>query len=341
VSQFANGFRVERRLDLSQWRDFVDANPDGNIFHTPEMFQVFSRAARHHPTCWAAVDKASRPLALLTPVEVAVLSRPFHLLSSRAVAYGGALCERSERGRRALAGLLEVYSHYPHAAAVFTELRNQTDAAEFQTVFEDQGFRFEGHLNYLVDLTQSEAVLWRRINRSGRQGIRAAEKKGVTVVEAKTEADVGAGYEILRDIYSRTHVPLADRSLFMAAFRLLAPRGMLKLFLAHYDGRTVGAVFNLHYKDRIIGWYGGADRAFHGLATNELLIWHAIRWGQEHGMATFDFGGAGKPGEPYGPREFKAKFGGELVNYGRNTCVHAPWRLRIAEAGYGLRRHFA
>lgn len=335
------GVTIQRYLDPALWREFAAANPDGNIFHTPEMFQVFSRAARHRPACWAAVDEAGRPLALLTPVEVAVLDRPFHLLSSRAVAYGGALCEPSERGRRALAGLLEVYNHYPHAAAVFTELRNQNDTAALQPVFENAGFRHEDHLNYLVDLTQSEAVLWRRIHRSGRQGIHAAEKKGVTVVEAKTEADVGAGYEILRAVYTRTHVPLADRSLFTAAFGLLAPRGMLKLFLAQYEGRTVGAVFNLHYKDRIIGWYGGADRAFHGLATNELLIWHAIRWGQAHGMATFDFGGAGKPGEAYGPREFKAKFGGELVNYGRNTCVHAPWRLRIAEAGYGLRRHFA
>ncbi|MCL4804836.1 MAG: GNAT family N-acetyltransferase [Anaerolineae bacterium] len=341
MNPFTGSLQVERELELPQWRAFVDANPDGNIFHTPEMFEVFSQAARHRPTCWAVVDESSCPLALLTPVEVSVLARPFHPLSSRAVAYGGVLCEPSARGRQALTTLMQAYSRHPHATAIFTELRNQTDVADLQPILESAGYHYEGHLNYLIDLTQSEETLWRRINRSGRQGIRAAEIKGVTVIEGTSEDHVDEGYEVLRGIYARTRVPLADRSLFMAAFRLLTPRGMLKLLLARYEGRTIGAVFDLHYKDRIFGWYGGADRTFHGLAANELLIWHIIRRGQEQGMVTFDFGGAGKPGVPYGPRDFKAKFGGELVNYGRNTCVHAPWRLRIAEAGYELRRRLA
>lgn len=333
-----HSLRVTRELEPDLWREFLHDNPQASIFHTPEMFEVFSRAARHRPTCWAAVDEAACPLALLTPVEVAVLDRPFHLLSSRAVLYGGALCEPSTRGRQALAALLRAYIRYPHAPAMFTELRNLTDTDDVQPILEDAGFHHEGHLNYLVDLTQPEETLWRRINRSGRQGIRAAEKKGVAIIEGETEDHVAAGYEILRDIYARTRVPLADRSLFTSAFRLLAPRGMLKLYLAQYEGRTIGAVFDLHYKGRIFGWYGGADRSLHGLATNELLIWHIIRRGREQGMTIFDFGGAGKPGESYGPRDFKAKFGGELVNYGRNTCVHASWRLRLAEAGYELKR---
>ena len=43
-----------------------------------------------------------------------------------------------------------------------------------------------------------------------------------------------------------------------------------------------------------------------------------------------DFGGAGKPDEPYGVRTFKAKYGGELVNYGRYVCVHSRGRLAIS-----------
>jgi len=31
--------------------------------------------------------------------------------------------------------------------------------------------------------------------------------------------------------------------------------------------------------------------------------------------------GAGKPSEKYGVRDFKAKFGGNLVNFGRNTWI--------------------
>ena len=52
--------------------------------------------------------------------------------------------------------------------------------------------------------------------------------------------------------------------------------------------------------------------------------------GREQGFDLFDFGGAGRPDEHYGPREFKAKFGGELVDFGRDVLVHTPMRLRLS-----------
>lgn len=70
------------------------------------------------------------------------------------------------------------------------------------------------------------------------------------------------------------------------------------------------------------------------------MVWQVLEWGATKGYRTFDFGGAGKPGEDYGPRRFKAKFGGTLVNYGRNVCVHAPMRLKLSEKVYNIARRF-
>lgn len=42
---------------------------------------------------------------------------------------------------------------------------------------------------------------------------------------------------------------------------------------------------------------------------------------KELGCTTFDFMGAGKPNKPYGVREFKKRFGGELVEYGRYRLI--------------------
>jgi serine/alanine adding enzyme len=39
-------------------------------------------------------------------------------------------------------------------------------------------------------------------------------------------------------------------------------------------------------------------------------------------------------------RDFKAKFGGELVCFGRNTCVHAPGALWLSKQGYRLLRRW-
>jgi hypothetical protein len=43
--------------------------------------------------------------------------------------------------------------------------------------------------------------------------------------------------------------------------------------------------------------------------------------------------GAGKPDIPYGVRDFKMEFGGELVEHGRFLCVRKPLLYWIGELG--------
>jgi len=74
------------------------------------------------------------------------------------------------------------------------------------------------------------------------------------------------------------------------------------------------------------------------VVPNEFIIWEVIKWGAENGYRVLDFGGAGKPDEDSGVRDFKLKFGGDLIEYGRNVCIHAPYRMRLAENTYSLGR---
>ncbi len=331
--------RVVQQLDEDRWREFVDRHPQSNIFHTPEMFRVFARAPGHRPTLWATLGDDGRPLALLLPVLVTLMSGPLRRLTTRAVAYGGALCAPGSSGQAALAQLLAAYNRAMRRRVLFTELRNLSDLGELQPVLHADHFTFEGHLNYLIDLDPPEQAIWRAISKSGRERVRSARNKGVVIEEAGDQREkVAAAYQILQEVYGRVQIPLASRALFEAAFELLAPRGMFQVILAHQGQRCIGARLLLTYNGRIIDWYAGADRAFASYSPNELLVWHTLQWGKARGFHVFDFGGAGKPDEPYGPREFKAKFGGTLVNYGRNVCVHTPLLLRISKAGYQLYR---
>ncbi|MDH3683348.1 MAG: GNAT family N-acetyltransferase, partial [Acidimicrobiia bacterium] len=88
-------------------------------------------------------------------------------------------------------------------------------------------------------------------------------------------------------------------------------------------------------------WYTGALREYSKLRASDLMVWRALEIAAARGSHTFDFGGAGKPDEEYGVRDFKVKFGGELVNFGRNVSVHSANRKRISERGYELVRRFA
>ena len=332
--------KIVQQLDEHLWREFVDNHSQGQIFHTPEMFQVFARAERHRATLWAAVGDDGQVLALLLPVQITLLNGPLRYFTTRAIVYSSALCAPGSQGQMALATLLDAYKRQVKEAPLFTELRNLSDLSDVQPVLKESGFTYQEHLNYLIDLDQPEETLWRNISKSGQKNLRKSFNKGA-MVEAITERQkLPIVYELLRKIYSRVQVPLAPLSLFEAAFDVLSPRGMLKVFVTSIEGHWTGARLVLLYKGRIIDWYAGSDRAFSSYFPNETLVWHVLKWGKEHDFHLFDFGGAGRPDEPYGPREFKSKFGGTLVNYGRNICVHAPIRLKFSQAGYQLLRRF-
>lgn len=330
---------IVNTLPEAEWRRFVDAQPDSNIYHTPEMFQVYARVPGHRPTLWAALD-GDRTLALLLPVEVTLLNglaRPF---TTRAIVYGSVLAAPGPQGTAALAELLSAYRRRAGGRVLFTELRNLTRLPEAQPVLQAHGFRYEGHLNFLVDLRQSEDALWRKVSKSGQQSIRTSRNKG-TVIEAVTErAQLGEAYALLQAVYARAQVPLAHPGLFEAAFDVLGPPGLFKAFIARAGDRAIGACLALAWRDRVIDWYAGTDRQFAAHAPMEALIWHVITWARASGYSLFDFGGAGRPEEEYGPRKFKAKFGGELVELGRNVHVPSPLRLKVSEYGYRLLRRF-
>jgi hypothetical protein len=319
----------------------VDEHPAGNIFHTPEMFRVFARTGGYAPALWAAVDGGGRPLALLLPVCVTLMRGLLFRFTTRAVAYGSVLCAPGPEGKQALGQLLKVYQHEMKGKILFTELRNLSDQNSLQPVLEKNGFVYEDHLNYLIDLNRPAEEVLQSIGQRTRKQIRKGVRDGIVQVgEATNRSELDQWYETLQKTYGNAQVPLAHRSLFEAAFDELYPKGMAKFLLAKVDGVTAACSVELTYKDIIYGWYGGSDRAFGKHCPNEMLMWHILEWGANNGYCVYDFGGAGKPDEEYGVRDFKAKFGGELVCYGRNVCVHAPTSLRLSEWGYGIYRRF-
>ena len=332
---------ILRSLDKKIWRQFVDEHPQGNIFHSPEMFEVFKRSKGYDPQFWAITDKHGVLLALLLPVHVTLVGGPFYSMTTRAIAYGSLLAAPGEKGRIALQQLLRTYKSEMWGEILFTELRNLHDMSDLEPLLSDCRFVYEGHLNYLIDLDRPEEELLQSIGRRTRKKIRKGLRdQTVKMSEVTQAADLGHWYEVLKRTYSNSQVPLADPSLFEAAFDVLYPAGMAKFLLAKIDGVTVSCSVELPYKKSIYGWYGGTDREYSKYSPNEMLMWHILAWGANHGYQVYDFGGAGKPEEEYGVRDFKAKFSGELVNYGRHVCVHAPLRLVLSEAAYQVFRRF-
>lgn len=319
------------------WDEFVHNHPKGSVFHSSQMVRVFAAARRHAPLPLAALDREGRVLALLSAVRVQTLPHPLGRVSSRSIWYAEPLCHDDPESVEALVELVTTHDRFVRRHTLFTEIRPLYAPGPERAALERCGYEFYDYLNYIVDLTQGEERLWTNLRKSCRRSVQSARKRGFMVRELTAAEGLDSLYSLLQQTYSRARVPLADRSLFEAAFRELAPAGTLRCMAVVEGERILAVDLLLAFKDRFYAWYGGAERMT-GISPFEILQWHEFAWGVEHGLAKFDFGGAGRPDEPYGVRDFKAKFGGDLVCFGRYRKVHGPWRMALAERAYQFGR---
>ncbi len=118
-------------LPYDQWIKFVDEHPDGNIFHTPFMMEVFKKTSKHQPTFFAAIDERDREiLSLVLSVQIGVPGTPTSRLTSRSVIYGGVLCAGTVDGGNSLTPLMNSYNTSVKERVLFTEIRNMSSPAQ-------------------------------------------------------------------------------------------------------------------------------------------------------------------------------------------------------------------
>jgi serine/alanine adding enzyme len=328
-----SGFTIIDSIDRCQWGRFVEEHPKGSVFHTPQMHSVFSQTKNHYPFALAAIDRSGDILALLVSVRVQTLPDPLGSLSSRSIFYAEPLCREDDDGVAALAAIVEEHDRYMRSKVLFSEVRPLYAAGAEGEALAKCDYQLEGYLNYVTDLRRSPNELWQQMSKSCRANIRRGSKRGLTVEELTDARGIDVLYEFLKTTYERAKVPLADKSLFSAAFSTLHPENMIKIFAARYEGEIVATDAILTYKKMLYAWYGGSRR-ISAFSPFECLTWHEIEWGKQNGYELYDFGGAGWPHEPYGVREFKAKFGGDLVNFGRYRKVYFPWKFTLADRAY-------
>ena len=337
-----NKFTVVSLIDIAQWNEFVYNHPNGNIFQTSEMAEVYKKTKNYEPVSLAVVNKASDEiLAILQAVVMKEMSCILGSFSSRSIIQGGPIFIENENGIKALEVLMEYYDKkIAQKKALYTQIRNVWDTSEILSFFNSMSYEHEEHLNFLIDLTIPPDILWKKLIKSRRNGINKAKRRGVIVEEVTDKSLVPIVYNHIQETYKNAKLPLADMDLFRNVFSILVPKNMAKFFIAKHENKYIGAIVVLIYNGSIYDWFAGASSEYLHLCPNDILPWHVIEWGAKNGYHTFDFGGAGKPGEEYGVRKFKKQFGGRLVNFGRYTKVHLPIKMKIAEKGFKVYRRF-
>ncbi len=320
-----------------RWDEFVQRHPKGCIFHTSPMIRTFLHSKGNKPVAIASVANNGHILALLVSVRVQTLPRPLGGISSRSIFYAEPLCHDHPDSMKALYDLVQFHDSHVGRSILFAEVRPLFEPGVERIALERAGYEYLDYLNYLNDVTLPVNAMWKNLHRSAHYSVRQCEKRGLEAREVPADIAIEELYVLLQQSYRHSGVPLAHRSLFEATVRELLPHGMVRCFAVYKGGAAVAMDIILTYKGRAFLWYGGVSRSTEGSPCS-LLRWHELKWAHEEGYSVCDSGGAGWPNVPYGVRDFKRKFGGELVHFGRYRKVFAPRTLAMAEKVYNLKR---
>ncbi|MBR4479510.1 MAG: peptidoglycan bridge formation glycyltransferase FemA/FemB family protein [Bacteroidales bacterium] len=216
--------------------------------------------------------------------------------------------------------------------AIYIETRNFNDYSRFRPLFEACDFIYEPHYDFIVD-TESTDVAERNLGKSRKRDIRTSLRDGAEVIENPTHGQIKEFYGLLSNLYTtKVKTPLFP----FVFFDKLSQEPFSRFLLVEYQGEIIGGTVCVFDNDTVYEWFAcGKDGAFKNIFPSTLATWSGIKYAAESGQSHFDMMGAGAPGDGgYGVREFKAKFGGELVEYGRfkyicNKPLYAIGKLGV------------
>ena len=307
---------------------FVYNHPNANFFQSTRAYNFFKSLPSYNPVLLVANEENE-----ITGTLLAVVIKEGNgingYFSRRCIVWGGPLVK--DENPEVYSKLLYELNRKMSSMAIYTEFRNFFDQSCKKELFEKFNYQFNEHLNFIVPTISIEETK-SKLSKSKVKQIKKTIQNGAEIVQAKCIEDVKEFFTILDTLYKeKVKKPLASFVFFQKFFE---DESLGKYFLLKKDNQVIGGIMCPIYKDKIYEWFVcGLDGKFKDVYPSVLATWAPIEYALSNGLKYFDFMGAGKPDEDYGVREFKSRFGGELVNYGRFIKVNNRFLFNLGKLG--------
>jgi len=333
------------KIPAETWDSFVNSHPYGSVLQSSFIHHVFEQSRNMTPVVIGCFD----PDEVLQGILLAVIIREAGGLkgrfSSRTVVYGGPLVnELHKRKEQIVELLLGELIEKVKKKSIFIQFRALYELSDYQHIFRKLGFHWQPRLNLLID-TKDEKAVWKGVSSGRKRQIKKSLSNGAKIIEPENEDQIRAFYNILHNLYKyKVKKPLPHWTFFRSTYQLAARSSgsgvSVKFFLIEYENQIIGGILAPYLKGKAVyEWYVcGLDRHYKekGIYPSVLATWAAIEFAAKNNFAEFDFMGVGIPDKPYGVRDFKRKFGGHQVNFGRYVRVNNRWFYVAAELGFNL-----
>ena len=319
-----------QHIDEVAWASLAQSSSVASWFQTKEAYDFFDDLSFLEAfTCGLEND------GILKGVVVGYIQKDGGIIkrffSRRAVVLGGPLLA-NDISEDELTLLLHGLVERVGKKAIFIEFRNFSDYSRWRKTFEKCGFHYQPHYDIHVDTTSFE-VVDAHLGKSRKRDIRVSMRDGASVVTHPSLSQVREYYGVLKTLYeTKVKTPLFP----FEFFEKLSALDSAAFLLVEYAGKIVGGTVCVGLPGvALYEMYAcGEDGVHRTIFPSEVATYAGLRYAAENGHPIFDMMGAGKPDDGgYGVRDFKLKFGGELLELGRFDYVCKPMLYQVGKLG--------
>jgi hypothetical protein len=325
---------VELLEDKGRWDKFVEASPEGSLFHKWDFLKTVERHSRSRflPYCVYSGEELRCIFPFFTGRGrgmTRILSPPpLTQIPYLGPAFTPSVQALKTSGKEKILDQVigevcrEIDTIAPNIVSI-TTVPNFIDVRFFIW----KNYREHARMTYVIDLERSLDEIWASFNRSCRHQIR---RLSAYSPEIQQTDDVSALLDIWRKRFSelRVQVPLLSDSYLkelVAAF----PQEMTVYNLI-IDGRLATATACCVMQKERYGYWIGMVNACNDLNVNEYLVWEVVKRAKSEGFKKLDLG----PSDA-GPAQYKSKFDPVLEPYW--TLEKTDTLHKIHSAGKKLR----
>lgn len=320
-------------ISSKAWTDLVKASSVATWFQTREAFEFYDSLSFLESFALAVESDG-----LLKGVIVGYVQKDGgkikRFFSRRAIVVGGPLLA-DDVNNEELKALLNALKDKLKRDTIYIELRNFNDYCRWRATFEQCGFHYEPHYDIHVNTASTDVVL-EHLGKSRKRDVRVSMRDGAKVVEHPTLVQIHEFYSVLSNLYAtKVKTPLFP----VEFFERLSEEDTAVFLLVEYEGRIVGGTVCVGLPGvALYEMYAcGEDGVHKNIFPSEVATFAGLQYAAEHDYKKFDMMGAGKPNDGgYGVRDFKLKFGGELLELGRYSCVGKPLLYCFGKLGVSL-----
>jgi CelD/BcsL family acetyltransferase involved in cellulose biosynthesis len=312
-----SGYRTFEILDPSdaRWLAFAAPQPWANIFHHPAWMNLLAECYGYRPFLVAIYDGDGQVCAGLPVMEVnsAVTGRRWVSLPFTDH------CRPLYRDVADLTKLVDALAdlHQGNGTKCI-EVRWELPPHSAMRLARDW-------VLHTIPLGADAECVAQHMQDKKRRLVRAAEQKGVRIVQGASEEYINTFYRLHLLTRRRHGNPVQPRKFFTLLGKRILEQGLGFVLLAYKDGVCLAGGVFLQWNRVLTYKYSASSGIDLQLRPNDLLLWTAIRWGCENGCILLDMGRTDLSDS--GLREFKNRWGAMETSLAYSTLYGGRARL--------------